>query len=362
MTEKSALKRFAASLPTKPHCSEDLKYGLSIRSRELALRYPLIQLNTKLRFYLPFDIDRGGAAFAYEDARLPAPTMIMINKLNAHAHMLYELEHPVLFPDQYGKGTARPKPVRFYQAVLNGMAIALGADRGYAGYMCKNPFHSEWELICHNSAVYTLEDLCDYVDPIYPSRSYRLNQLEFDPTEIIYEGRRHQALFDLARTFAYSQVRICESLEGLLAEIHDYCSVINTAQMRPPLTSREVASISKSVAKWVWIRRANFSDKNRGVMGFEGMPWFPNKQEFIDEMRRRQAEGANFTNRQRRAETESKIIDAIRELQEENKKVTQAEVARRIGMDRTHISKHYSHLFSADDRSVDFSKSVASGV
>jgi hypothetical protein len=237
--------------------------------------------------------------------------------------------------------------MNFYRGILNGMILALDADQGYAGFICKNPVHSEWEVISHDSAVYTLDQLSDYVDPIYPSRSYRLNELEFDPTEIIYKGERHQALFGLARTFAYGQVRGCDSVEGLLAEIQDYCAAINTAQMRPPLTSREIISTAKSIARWVWVRRSNFceNDKNRGAMGFERMPWFQNPQDFIGEMRRRQGEGAKFTNELRRTKMESKILDAIHQLQKENRKVTKAEVARRIGMDRTHISKHYSHLF-----------------
>lgn len=100
MDNKTALERFADHLPAKPYCAEKITWGMYIRPKEIALDYPLIQLNRKLRFYLPFDIDRVGAAFTYEEANLPAPTLTMINRKNAHAHAAYELECPVSFHDQ----------------------------------------------------------------------------------------------------------------------------------------------------------------------------------------------------------------------------------------------------------------------
>lgn len=138
---KSASTRFISNLPTRSYCTNDFAAGLLIRRKKDAIRYEYIQLNRKLRFYLPFDIDREGAAFAHEDAGLPAPTIIIINRENAHAHLLYELKSPVAFKDYNGNGKARYAPIRYYEALMRGMAERLDADRSYSQLICKNPRH-----------------------------------------------------------------------------------------------------------------------------------------------------------------------------------------------------------------------------
>jgi hypothetical protein len=124
--------------------------------------------------------------------------------------------------------------------------------------------------------------------------------------------------------------------------------------MRPPLPNREIASLAKNIAKWTWKKRLCFchDDKNRGAMGFEPMQWFSNKRDFIEEVRHRQAEGAKYTNELRRTGTEAKIIEVIHQLQDENRKVTKAEVSRRLHMNRSHISLTYDHLFNMDELTV----------
>ncbi|EQD70364.1 replication protein, partial [mine drainage metagenome] len=62
-------------LPRRPYCSDDLTYGLQIRPRETAVKKRLIQINPPgICRFLIFDIDRIGAALAWEDASLPEPT------------------------------------------------------------------------------------------------------------------------------------------------------------------------------------------------------------------------------------------------------------------------------------------------
>ncbi len=58
------------------------------------------------------------------------------------------------------------------------------------------------------------------------------------------------------------------------------------------------------------------------------------------------AKGAYITHFNRVSKTESKILNAIAEIEAEGKKPMKSKVAKKVGMHREHISRNYSHLFS----------------
>jgi hypothetical protein len=84
--------------------------------------------------WMVFDIDREGAAIAWEDANLPAPAWAAVNRENGHAHLAYGLSVPVLVAEN-----ARRAPIRYLQGIEGAYREALQADRGYSGLITKNP-------------------------------------------------------------------------------------------------------------------------------------------------------------------------------------------------------------------------------
>jgi hypothetical protein len=64
-----------------------------------------------------------------------------------------------------------------------------------------------------------------------------------------------------------------------------------------------------------------------------------------EEIKHRQRLSAEATHKARKAETETKIKQAIEQLQVANQKVTKLTVANMTGLSRTQISLNYGHLF-----------------
>ena len=143
-------------LPKKPYCVDRLGDPLLIRSRASALRRRHIQVNEPSRCqFLVFDVDRGDARFAVDEAELPQPCWMTISP-NGHAHVAYQLNTPV-----YLQG--RAKPLGYLAAVENGVRRKLAADPSYSGFLTHNPVHPDWETLGYGYAV-DLEDLAVEVD------------------------------------------------------------------------------------------------------------------------------------------------------------------------------------------------------
>jgi len=77
-------ENFISTLPPYIHCAgEDFAKGTFKRSRDLALNYPHIQVNSPCRkVWLPFDLDSSDAVRAHKAAGLPAPNIVVENMAN----------------------------------------------------------------------------------------------------------------------------------------------------------------------------------------------------------------------------------------------------------------------------------------
>ena len=107
-------KQFIDAMPTRPRSCYPEDYSQQChRSRNQALQYPQIQINSRnKKAFLVLDIDRRGAESAWEEAGLPAPTTIVMNPANGHAHLTWMLTTPVFSrPDRFSK------PLAFYDRI-----------------------------------------------------------------------------------------------------------------------------------------------------------------------------------------------------------------------------------------------------
>lgn len=254
--------------PRKPYCSDDLEAGLRIRSLTSALKKPYIQANPpNLRVWSIYDVDRPGAAIAWEDNGLPPPSWASANKMNGHAHLVWGLTAPVLVDIE----DARKGPLRYLVAVEACFRAALQADQGFAGLITKNPSHPLWRTLRGPRMSYELGELAEYVDLT------KHQPKGWAKVEEIGLGRNCTA-FEWLRQWAYRNVR------RFKAEVRNYVlwqaecyekALGRNGDFPVPLDAREVHHIAKSVAKWTWNRfdlaesDRRFSEKqaHRGRIG-----------------------------------------------------------------------------------------------
>ena len=186
--------------------------------------------------WLAFDIDRPGAAIDWSDRGAPAPNLTVMNQSNGHAHALYALETPVrTAPD------GRVGPLRYAASVENALCGLLGADRGYAGLIVKNPLHKHWQVTEWHQRPYELGELADYLDLKTPKKRKVIQD---------YGLGRNCTLFEELRKWSYRAKRqgwpdYRQWLDACLTR----AQMINL-QFKNPLPLSEVRATATSVAKW----------------------------------------------------------------------------------------------------------------
>lgn len=251
--------------PTRPYCSADLGAGLIIRGRKWALKFPYIQANPPhLRFWMVHDVDKPGAALAWEDAGLPAPAWASTNPETTHAHLAWGLTAPVLTGDG-----GRDAPLRYLVAVESAYRVALDADPGYSGLITKNPLHPCWRTLYGPPHLYDLAELAEYVDlPKHAPKRGKIEEIGLG---------RNCSLFDKLRAWAYVEVRQYREPERrnfVIWQSNAYGRALElNGDFVRPLDPRECWHVAVSVAKWTWRKdadaRARFSRRQaaRGAKG-----------------------------------------------------------------------------------------------
>lgn len=239
---------FRQRLGRRPYCSDDLATeGLYRLPAAAALDRRVIQPNTLKRMTcVCFDVDRPGAALDWSDRNAPAPSLSVMNPANGHAHLIYLLHAPVAVSD-----AARLKPMQYLAAIQEGLRRRLDADRGYAGLVVKNPLHPHW-VTRQWADDYGLHELADNVMLPTP---YEMRRRVHDED---YAGLgRNCTLFEMARRRAYRLVRDYWRPGGDTAfddAVMAMVEEVAAGVIANPLSSAEMRSIARSVAKWVWQR------------------------------------------------------------------------------------------------------------
>ena len=258
------IDEFLTPLPHRPYCADDLADGLRIRSLQTAKTRRYLQINPPTQqHYLVFDVDRQGAAFAWEDCNVAPPNYAAINPKNGHAHLVYKLAEPVATSEN-----ARLEPLRYLAAVERGYRVELGADSGYSGLITRNPYKTL--TLCLHKHEYDLGELCEWL---------KRDLGEYAERETVVAGLgRNVTLFDTVRVWAYRSVRFyrvtarSRLFDVWRNEVEDYALGIN-AQFISPLAYSEVKATAKSIAKYCWKYDAEaesrFSKKQaeRGKLG-----------------------------------------------------------------------------------------------
>lgn len=306
----------AARWARKPRLLLDKGHGQVIRLLRFADAFKYIEAQTPVAAHrIVIDIDRDVRAITrcgdwWNLLDVPHPSYVLLNAENGHAHVFYELETAVATHD-----AARTAPLRYLAAVEAALRVALGGDVDYAGFICKNPRSSAWELHTGRRALYSLPELADYLT--LP----RLEALRREPSGF----GRNCALFDGLRHWAYRAVSGYRggTVEAWSQAVYDQAMGLNNFPQ--PLKESEIRATAKSVAKWTW--------KHFGTGA--AVEVFSTTQKI------RQKLGAA----KKRAIKTADVVTAQAQLKAAGKRVTMRSVAEMVGCSAANLSKHYGHLF-----------------
>lgn len=228
---------------TWPSATDDLSKGTYRQPRELALQRRYIQANpSALITQLVIDVDHEDALVRALDRTngIPMPSYVAQSP-TGRAHVGYLLKAPVCRTDN-----ARLEPMRFAARVEAGLVSALDADRGYAGFLTKNPVHDHWDTVWGTDQLYTLGELATQLPGWLPRT---LPRKAADNSGL----GRNVALFNRVRLWSYSGVRRYWS-DGptVWGEVtHAYALAVNH-EFAVPLDGQEVAHLARSVSRWTW--------------------------------------------------------------------------------------------------------------
>jgi hypothetical protein len=232
------MRAFYDYLAPKPYCTDTLGF-LLIRPKSIAVRTAYIQPNPITRAYwLVFDLDDEESRYWPDWPHLPIPNIEIRNPENNHQHLYYRID-----PAVYTLRQARRKPLELAADVDRGLTALLGADAGYGKLLAKNPFSRRWTVYVWHEKAWTLTELLDWI----PDRFLKRKPAR---RETIGLGR-NCAVFDTARTFAYSEWRRLKFDDPvrLFERVYEFSLNVN-ADFTVPMLPQEVKSIARSIAKW----------------------------------------------------------------------------------------------------------------
>ena len=224
-------------------CCDDFTQGVHRQNKSKAFLKKNVQIDKRgCCSVILIDIDRRGAATAYEDVGLPPPSWSCTNPKNGHAHIAYVLDDPIWRTD-----SLIDSPVRLLRAVRHAINTMLGGDQNYAAKLTKNPLHPDWIVDIINKT-YTLSELMEYIPGKYLQKQ-KIHRETYENTDTI--SSRNKAVFDAVRLKHYPEWSKLVHLprgalfERLLASAHQ-------ANVFPePLSERELITICRSIERFM---------------------------------------------------------------------------------------------------------------
>lgn len=239
------LELFEEFLPKKPYCADSFDFGISPRTKNIAIKKLHIQPNgpTHLR-WLTFDIDLPNAGLLWDEKDMPAPNISIMNPKNGHCHYLYLLDTPVKTTTD-----GSYKAIKYASAVQNTLRKKLNADLGFTGLITKNPLNQHWKTKVWRNEAYSLGELSDYLDITKEASNERQES---------YGLGRNSNLFDDLRHYAYKEIiKNKYDYNSFFQNCLDYATKLNNSIVTP-MQINEVKTICKSVSMFTY---KNFSSE-----------------------------------------------------------------------------------------------------
>lgn len=286
---------FTEALPAKPFCADNYQFGTRIRTKVHALKYQHIQLNSPFKYnFISLDIDYPIApdmCFVWETKNLPEPTYAVINPINNHAHLIFQLDSAVYANNE--------KQYTYYQDVKCILTDLYNADQNFTETLTKNPLHPQWKTI-ESGITYTLADLKAYA-PKRPSNNvikfnkYKRRTVNHNNADL---GHRCE-LFERSRIISYNEVKNFTNQDDFFDYMIGVCSDQNPSDLK----YSDILSTAKSISRYTWKHRERYS---RG--------YIRNKVTSIEDLRNRQRTAATTTAGTKHAKTLAIIEQAINNI------------------------------------------------
>jgi len=188
------------------------------------------------------DVDHDGAAVAWLDAGLPQPTFIIRRRSNGHAHLVWELR---------GWVRVGPRAERYLRRVRAAFTHAREGHPSSSGRFQHNPLAAwAWDVRVGRAEPYSLGELATHIDLF--SSAARAAGAKIDPDNEALG--RNCSVFEHVRTAAYRLVprfRREDDYEAFEREVRARVEDQNST-FPTPLPSRDVRSLTKSIARWTW--------------------------------------------------------------------------------------------------------------
>lgn len=329
-------------LPEKPRWGFEKQARYIAKKDDILFKANYIQLPTQKKKYVALDLDYELAGAAWMNDILPEPTVTIINRENSHAHYLYEIDNPVMLPLLNSTIKISWKAINYFKAVQAGYQNKFEADKGFTGYLIKNPFSSKWRTWWADR-VYDLDYLAEFVD--LP------NIYEIIENDDSIEGR-HMKMFHTCRKIAYRLVKDYPDFDEYLHALKNICldyyrENIMMRDGNEDFPIIEAIGIAKSMAPWIWKRRLgkNFKNftKNKGAMKLPKPERGVDNKIPLAEATNRKSLGAYYTHETRRNNTVDKILAAKKRLIESGEEPTIKNLVKESGISKSSIYK-YNHL------------------
>ena len=246
-------------LPDRPYCSND-KTAKKILPKAIASKnFDYIQINHPMfKHFIVIDVD-GGDIEDWSKMSLPEPSWIAINKKDKRKyHICWQLNNGVNF-----SGKANEKPKKFFESLTIALKELLpGADRDFNGLITKNPFKKSTlhDVIFINNKI-DMMDLYN-VDCIKEICQKLLTQnIQWRKTnDAVFDAEgRNCTEFNRARLWAYRNVGRYEHYDEFDSGLNEFIQN-NYVDIG---NKKELTSIKKSVARWVWARREDFKKRKK---------------------------------------------------------------------------------------------------
>ena len=290
-------------MPYRPYCSNNLASGIFVNSKEKAISQKYIQFNPPSQMQaFCIDLDNDYSFETADIANVLPPSILIQNPRNGHGHALYLLESPISLSTN-----AKMAPQRFLAAVERGYARRMSGDIGYAGLLCRNPITHP---IIDSGAIYSLKELDSWLDFEDKAPYYNIQ------TE--HGAGRNVEMFNTVRKWSYLKVKDFSSRSLFHDAVLTKCREINSA-FNHHLPDSEPRAAAKSIAKWTWKRRGEFSEKRRVNRGAYACS---------------RKEAGVITAARVKAASAIKIEHAVRRINASGKKITVALIASVAGVTR----------------------------
>ncbi|CAH0527557.1 hypothetical protein CTH30272_01201 [Allocatenococcus thiocycli] len=283
---------------------------------------PWVRLHSNDRRWVMVDFDNGNP---FDWCKLPVqPNVVVFNKESSNHQCFWLLKDPV-----YCQESARNHAAyKYLRAIENAIDIKYEADPDFKRDISKNPFHPHWEAHWIHDRTHTLEGLEKGLE-LDLGRKARKGK----NTSLEGKSGRNTGVFDQVRFRAYGEVSRYKDLDGVQFEdwhkiVLAWCERANQFEGKEALDKRELAGIAKSIASFCWHRLK------------------PKKKRMTTEqIKEAQRNAQKMTKAKQKGRSEAAIKEAIRQLKDENKRVSKAAVARLAGLSRVAVTRDYSHLF-----------------